>query len=144
MRLNVNSVGGRIGAAVGSVLLGLVVVIGTGILGLRQIESHITELVNVGTVKSDAASQMRLAIVARVDAVRNIALTTDINAMQTDQKRIEELVKAYAGHRERLLALGLNDAEKAALAKADAADALAAAIAHAHLSTTRARMVVNQ
>ena len=46
--------------------------------------------------------------------------------MQVDQKRMDELVKTYASHRERLLALGLNEAEKAALAKADAADALAA------------------
>jgi methyl-accepting chemotaxis protein len=126
MPLNLNSIGARIGAAVGAVLLGLLVVIATGVLGLRQLEHHIAALVNVGTVKSDAASQMRLAIVSRVDAVRNIALTTDINAMQGDQKRIDELVKTYASRREQLLALGLNDAEKAALAKADAADALAA------------------
>jgi len=126
MRLNLESIGARIGAAVGAVLLGLLVVIATGVLGLQQLERHIAQLVNVGTVKSDAASHMRLAIVSRVDAVRNIALTTEVNAMQGDQKRIDELVKAYSGHRERLLALGLNEAEKAALAKADAADALAA------------------
>jgi len=126
MRLNLNSIGARIGAAVGAVLLGLLAVIATGVVGLQQLERHIAQLVNVGTVKSDAASQMRLAIVSRVDAVRNIALTTNIDAMQGDQKRIDEWVKAYAGQREKLLALGLNDAEKAALAKADAADALAA------------------
>jgi methyl-accepting chemotaxis protein len=126
MRLNLNSIGARIGAAVGAVLLGLVVVIATGVLGLQQLERHIAELVNVGTVKSDAASQMRLAIVARVDAVRNIALTTDINAMQADQKRIDELVKTYAAQREKLLALGLTEAEKTALAEADAADTKAA------------------
>ncbi len=125
-RIQLSSIGARIGMAVGTVLLGLLVVIGTGVLGLQQLEHHITGLVNVDTVKSDAASQMRLAIVSRVDAVRNIALTTDINAMQVDQKRIEGLVKTYAEQRSQLLALGLSTAEKEALAKADAADALAA------------------
>ncbi len=126
MTLNFQSIGARLAAAVGAVLLGLVAVIGTGVLGLNSMERHMAQLVNVGTVKSDAASRMRLAIVARVDAVRNIALTTDINAMQADQKRIDELVKTYTSQRERLLALGLGDAEKAALAKADAAEAAAA------------------
>ena len=124
--MNFNSIGARIAVAVGAVLAGLLVVIATGVLGLQQLERHIAELVNVGTVKSDAASQMRLAIVSRVDAVRNIALTTDIDAMQGDQKRIDGLLKTYTANRERLLALGLTDAEKAALDKADAADAAAA------------------
>ena len=126
MRLNFDSIGARIGAAVGVVLLGLVAVIAIGVLGLQQLERQMTQLVSVDTVKSDAASRMRLAIVSRVDAVRNIALTTDINAMQADQKRIDELLKTYAADHEKLVALGLSDVEKAALAKVDAADAQAA------------------
>ena len=126
MRLNLDSIGARIAAAMGAVLLGLVAVIAIGVLGLQQLERQMTQLVSVDTVKSDAASRMRLAIVSRVDAVRNIALTTDINAMQGDQKRIDELLKTYAADRDKLLALGLNDVEKAALAKVDAADAQAA------------------
>ena len=124
--LNFNSIGARIGMAVGAVLVGLLAVIATGVFGLAQLERHIAQLVNVDTVKSDAASQMRLAIVARVDAVRNIALTSDVNAMQADQQRIEALQKTYAASRERLLALSLDDSEKAALGKADAAEAAAA------------------
>ena len=121
-----DSIGARVGLAVGVVLLGLAAVTGAGVLGLGRVEQRITELVTVGTVKSDAASAMRLAIVTRVDAVRNIALTTDINAMQGDQKRIEETLRSYAERRKELLALALDEREKAALAKADAADAAAA------------------
>ena len=36
----------------GVVLLGLLCVIGAGVLGLQRVERNITELVNVGTVKS--------------------------------------------------------------------------------------------
>jgi methyl-accepting chemotaxis protein len=125
-RFNFSSIGAQIGLVVGAVMLGLLGVIGAGVLGVHQVEANITELVNVGTVKSDLASQMRLAIVSRVDTVRNIALTSEINAMQGDLKRIDELVKSYAGKREQLLALGLTEAEKAALAKADAAETKAA------------------
>jgi methyl-accepting chemotaxis protein len=126
MRLNLNTIGARIGMVVGAVMLGLVAVIGTGVWGLQRLEANIGELVNVSTVKGDAAAQMRLAISERVDAVRNIALTSDINKMQADQQRIEALLATYTAQRERLLALGLSDAEKAALARADEADAKAA------------------
>jgi hypothetical protein len=85
-------------------MFGLVAVTASGVLGLQQLEQHITSLVSVGNVKSDATSRMRLAIVSRVDAVRNIALTTDINAMQADQKRIDEMVQALRRHRQLLLA----------------------------------------
>ena len=63
--LQLSSIGSRFGLAVGVLLLGLVVVTATGVIGLQQVESRITELVSVGNVKSDAASRMRLASVAR-------------------------------------------------------------------------------
>jgi methyl-accepting chemotaxis protein len=124
--MKLDSIGIRIGLAVGAALMGLLAVTGTGMFGLLQLEQRFAELVNVNTVKSDAASQMRLAIVQRVDAVRNIALTPDVNAMQGDQKRIEAVVKTYVERRDVLLKLSLSDAEKAALAQADAAEAKAA------------------
>ena len=125
-RFNSSSIGVRIGLAVGVVLVGLLGVIGTGVFGLSRVERNITELVNVDTVKSDAASRMRLLIVSRVDTVRNVALTPEVNAMQGDLKRIDELVKLYAAQRAKLVALRLTPAEQAALDKADAADAAAA------------------
>ena len=125
-RLGLSSIGARIAATLGAVLLGLLAVIAAGVLGLQQVEQQITQLVTVGNAKSDAASHMRLAIVTRVDAVRNIALTSDINAMQGDQKRIDEVMKLYAESRATLLKLPLDDAERAALARIDAADAKAA------------------
>src|SRR5690349_6989748 len=94
-RWNLASIGAQVGLAVGVVLLGLTLVVVAGVLGLHGVERNIADLVNVGTVKSDAAARMRLAIVARVDAVRNVALTAEVNAMQGDLKRIDGLVKGY-------------------------------------------------
>jgi methyl-accepting chemotaxis protein len=108
------------------VLLGLLCVIGAGVFGLHQVEKNIAELVKVSTVKSDLASQMRLAIVSRVDTARNVALTPEVNAMQGDMKRIDELVKGYADRRAQLVALKLSAREKAALDKADEAEKAAA------------------
>ena len=116
------SIGARLGLAVGTVALGLVAVTATGVIGLRGFEQRLEETAVTSTAKSDLAKALQLAIVLRVDTVRNIALTPEVNAMQGDLKRYEELVKAYAAQREKLLALDLAPAEKAALDKADSAD----------------------
>ena len=105
-----SSIGARIALAIGAVLAGLLGVIGTGVYGLQQVERNIAELVTVGNVKSDAASQMRLAIVSRVDAVRNVALTSEVNAMQGDLKRVDDYVKVYAERRKQMLELSPTDA----------------------------------
>ena len=133
-----SSIGAQIGLVVGAVLLGLLCVVGAGVLGLRQVEGNIAALVNVDTVKSDAASRMRLAIVSRVDAVRNVALTSEVNAMQDDIKRVDDLTKTYAERRRQLLSLGLNATETAALAKADDAEKQAAPFLKQALGLARA------
>jgi methyl-accepting chemotaxis protein len=125
-RTRLSSIGVQIGLAVGVVLLGMVCVIAAGLFGLGRIERHMTELVNVGMLKSEAAAEMELAIVSRVDAVRNVALTAEVNAMQADLKRIDELTKAYAAQRTRLLASSLSSEEKSSLDQADAAEAASA------------------
>jgi methyl-accepting chemotaxis protein len=125
-RFGFSSIGAQIGLAVGVVLVGLLAVIGAGVFGLHKVERNITELVNVSTVKSDLSSRLQLDIVRRVDTVRNIALTPEVNAMQSDLKRMDALVNSYASSREKLLALTLSPDEKAALDKVDAADAAAA------------------
>jgi len=121
-----SSIGARLGLAMGVVLLGLSGAIATGVLGLQHVAGRTAELVDTGMQKSDLAAQMRLDIVSRVDTVRNVALTPEVNAMQADLKRVETLAQVYAGHREKLLALNPTPAEKAALDRADAAEAQAA------------------
>jgi hypothetical protein len=121
------SIGARIALAIAAVLAGLLGVIGA-VFGLQQVERNIAELVTVGNVKSDAASQMRLAIVSRVDAVRNVALTSEVNAMQGDLKRIDDFAKVYAERRKQMLDLAPTEPERAALAKADAAEPSRAAV----------------
>jgi len=132
-----SSIAAQIGRAFGVVLVGLLAVIGAGIFGLREVERNITELVNVSTVKSDLSSQLQLDIVRRVDAVRNIALTPEVNAMQNDLRRMDDLIKSYGASRAQLLALGLSPAEQAALAKVDAADAAAAPLLKQALALAR-------
>ncbi|MEY8689088.1 MAG: methyl-accepting chemotaxis protein [Leptothrix sp. (in: b-proteobacteria)] len=136
-RPRLSSIGVQIGLAVGVVLLGMLGVIGAGVFGLRQVEHNLSELVTVSTVKSDAASQMRLAIVARTDAMRNIALTTEVNDMQADIQRSDALARTYDEHRTRLLALALSAEEKSALDQADAAAAQAAPLLKQALALAR-------
>ncbi len=137
-RTALSSIGAQLGLAVGAVLLGLVCAIATGLFGLRQVAGHTTVLVGEGMQKSDLAAQMRLDIVSRVDAVRNVALTPEVNNMQADLQRLEGLTKRYAEHREKLLALAPSPAEKAALDQADAAEAQAAPFLKQALALARA------
>lgn len=132
-----SSIAAQVGRAFGVVLVGLLAVIGAGIFGLREVERNITELVNVSTRKSDLSSNLQLAIVQRVDTVRNIALTPEVNAMQSDLRRMDELVKSYGESRSQLLALGLSPAEQAALDKVDAADAAASPLLKQALALAR-------
>ena len=120
------SIGAQIAASVGVVLVGLLVVIAVGIMGLHEVERNISELVNVGTVKSDTASQMHLSVVERVDTVRNIALKSEVNAMQADIQRVDALVKHYLLLRDRLTRLGLSSQEQSAISRADTASERAA------------------
>lgn len=132
-----SSIGAQIGYAVSAVFVGLLVVLGAGLFGLHEVGSHIAELVNVSTVKSDLSSQLQLDIIRRVDTVRNIALTQEVNAMQSDLQRSDELVKNYAANRAKLLSLELSPAEKAALDKVDVADAAAAPFLKQSLALAR-------
>jgi methyl-accepting chemotaxis protein len=136
-RFHLDSIGARIALAVGVALLGLLVVLASGVFGLQRLERHIESLVRVDTAKSDAASGMRLAIAEYTDAVRNIALTTDINAMQADLKRTEELAALYGEQRKKLKALSLSEVEQAALARVDAARELAGPVLKQALALAR-------
>ncbi|HQN11962.1 MAG TPA: methyl-accepting chemotaxis protein [Quisquiliibacterium sp.] len=135
--LNLSSIGARVGVAVGAVMLGLVLVVASGVLGLGAVERKLTRLVTVENVKSDSASAMRLAIVSRIDAMRNVALSSDVNAMQDDLKRIDAYVRDYVEARKRLLALELADEARAALDRADAAEAEAAPLLKQALALAR-------
>ena len=135
--LNLSSIGARVGIAVGVVVLGLVLVVATGVLGLGAVERKLTRLVTVDNVKSDSASAMRVAIVSRLDAMRNVALSSDVNAMQADLKRIDGYVQDYVEARKRLLALELTDEARTALEQADAAQAQAAPLLKQALALAR-------
>jgi methyl-accepting chemotaxis protein len=114
--LQKTSVGARIGGVVATVLLCNAVTLGVGLFGLNRIESELTQLVNAVMVKADAAADMRFAIIARVDRVRNIALTGEVSAMKADQNSINGHVLNYDEALKRLQATPLSEAEKALLA----------------------------
>jgi methyl-accepting chemotaxis protein len=127
----------RFGLAIGSALLGLLAVMAAGVLGLTQLKTNIASLVTENTAKSDATSLMRLAIIERVNTVRNVALTAEVNAMQADIQAAERQAQNYAQQREKLLALNLSEFERASLAKADAAEAAAAPLLKQSLALAR-------
>ena len=119
------SIAVSIAFAVGAALVATVLSIGGGLYGLRQAGRAIDHLVNVTTVKGDLVAAMRLSILARVDAVRNVALTEEVNQMQDDQARIERLAATYQELRKQFESLDLSQDERAALAAAAEAEAKA-------------------
>jgi methyl-accepting chemotaxis protein len=114
--LQKTSVGARIGGVVATVLLCNAITLGVGLFGLNRIASELNQLVSVVMVKADAAADMRFAIMARVDRVRNIALTPDVSAMKADQNAISGHVGHYDEALKRMQATPLSEAEQALLA----------------------------
>lgn len=118
--LNFRGLGGQIGLAAGLPMAAAVLIAVVGVSSLRRIERHLDRVVRVSSVKSEVAAEMRLGIIERADAVRNIALTDEIDAMQPDRERIIMLTKRYAKLREKLEGLP-NSAEETGLLQAAAA-----------------------
>jgi methyl-accepting chemotaxis protein len=110
------TLGRRIGYLVAAVLAGNAVTVGVSLLGLSRVESSMGQLVNVSNVKSDAVAQMGHAILARVDRVRNIALTSDVGRMKADQKAIDVEIARYGKALSQIEALPLSSDEAALVA----------------------------
>jgi methyl-accepting chemotaxis protein len=120
--LNFKGLGAQIGLAAGLPLVAALVIASIGIIGLRTVEKSLEHVVSHSTVKSDIVAEMRLGIVARADAVRNIALTDEIDAMKPDRELIVALAKRYEELRSRLEPLLTSDEERTLFSTAAAAE----------------------
>jgi methyl-accepting chemotaxis protein len=121
-KLNLKGLKAQIGLAAGLPLVAALIILAVGMSGLRDVKQRLDELVQVSTAKSDIVAEMRLGIVARADAVRNIALTDEIDAMKPDRDRIVALAKRHGELRERLERLATSAEEKTLLQAAAAAE----------------------
>jgi hypothetical protein len=109
---NWKGLGVQIGFAAGLPLVGALVIAAVGLSGLDAIEGRLEHVVTRSTVKSDIVAEMRLGIVARADAVRNIALTDEIGAMKPDRDRVVALAKRYEELHKQLEPLLASEEEK--------------------------------
>jgi methyl-accepting chemotaxis protein len=112
------SVGRRIGMVVLAALACNALTVAVGVVGLSRVQDRMTVLVNVSNEKSDALADMRQAILARVDRVRNIALTTDVSQMKPDQEAIKIHAAKYAKALQTLSSLPLAAQELSLIAAA--------------------------
>ncbi|MDP1535041.1 MAG: methyl-accepting chemotaxis protein, partial [Rubrivivax sp.] len=124
-KTNLKGLAAQIGLAAGLPLFGALVVAAVGLSGLSKVESSLQRVVTESTAKSELVAEMRLGIVQRVDTVRNIALTDEIDAMKPDRERLVTLTKRYEELRTRLDALVSSSQDKALTAAAAAAEAKA-------------------
>jgi methyl-accepting chemotaxis protein len=139
MRLSLpRTVGAKIGSTIAVVLVASALSIAAGVEGLRQVAVPLENLVQVNSVKSDAVADMRYAIAARADTVRNIALTSEVNKMQADQAEIVRLAKLYADRLATIEALPLDPQERALIDSAKKFEAQSAKFMQEALAMARA------
>ncbi|NEX62658.1 methyl-accepting chemotaxis protein [Noviherbaspirillum galbum] len=117
MNLRNLRIGTRLWVGFGIILgiLALMVVVGN-LLTTQNKEKLIRGLTQANT-KSVLATSMKSALLESGVAMRNIGLQSDVTAMQKEEARVKAHNKRYADARDKLAALGLNDAEKKIVAE---------------------------
>jgi methyl-accepting chemotaxis protein len=122
MNLRDFKIGTRLRLGFGSILLILVaMVLLTNVLNYRN-KGQLRTGLELTTAKTLQASTMKSAMLETGIAMRNIGLQSDVSLMQKEENKVKEQRKRYDAAREKLQSLGLNDAEKKALADIAALD----------------------
>jgi methyl-accepting chemotaxis protein len=105
-------IGARLGTSFGIILaiLALMVVLGNALTTRNK--QRLIEGLEVSNTKSQLAAAMKSALLEQGVAIRNIGLQSDVGAMRKEEERAKEQGKRYAEARDRLSALGLDNAEK--------------------------------
>ena len=108
-------IGTRLSIGFGAILaLMMVVTVGATALGKKS-QEELTALHQSAAAKETLAASMKALVLEQSGAMRNIGLHSDIKAMQEDEDRVRRLGKAYDETRDKMVKLGLTDAEKAIL-----------------------------
>jgi methyl-accepting chemotaxis protein len=116
MNLRSVRIGARLGIGFALVLLLLASVVIGGNLTRERSMRQLTQGLQGATAKAALAEKMQSALLEGAMATRNIGLQTDVAGTQAEQAKVKEQQKHYAQARDQLIAIGLNDAERAILA----------------------------
>jgi methyl-accepting chemotaxis protein len=120
-------VGMRLGGGFALVLALLVAVTLLGLSRMGQIQAGLNEILQVNNVEADAATALRLTVIDRMVAVRNLALLSDAAEMQPEAERIKVQERKYAAAEDKLNKMfstlaGTTAEEKAMMPKIKAAE----------------------
>jgi methyl-accepting chemotaxis protein len=122
MNLRDFKIGARLRIGFGSILLILVaMVLMTNYLNYSN-KSKLTKGLELSTAKNLQAGAMKSAMLETGIAMRNIGLQSDVSLMQKEEQKVKDQRARYDKAQVDLKALGLNDAEKKALADIAALD----------------------
>ncbi|GJI99788.1 methyl-accepting chemotaxis protein [Duganella rhizosphaerae] len=123
MNLRDFKIGARLRIGFGSILLILVaMVLMTNYLNYSN-KSKLTKGLELSTAKNLQAGAMKSSMLETGIAMRNIGLQSDVSLMQKEEQKVKDQRARYDKALADLKALGLNDAEKKALADIAALDA---------------------
>ena len=130
MKLEKMTIGARLRLGFALMVALLVLVSVLGITRMAQNQQRMDEISKVNNQKSKLAAEMRNTVYERMVASRNMALVTEVPAMQADVERIRQQQKKYAEAQEQLAKLfaesnNVSDREKALLKKIGELDAAA-------------------
>ena len=116
-------IGTRLGTGFGVLLAILVLTVTVGNVLTASNKARLVQGLELVSTKGALAATMKSALLEGGVAMRNIGLQTDVGAMQREEARAKEQETRYAEARDRLAALGLNDAEKQIVAEIGRLDA---------------------
>src|SRR6185503_14429603 len=122
MNLRGVPIGVRLGGAFAIVLALLAfVVVGGNVMSELAMRNLAAGQV-AANAKGALAETMKSSLLEAAVAMRNIGLQTEVADMSREEDRVKEQRKRYAAARDKLAALGLNDAEKGILDNVAALD----------------------
>ncbi len=123
MNLRGMRIGYRLGIGFGAILLALVGVLFFGSILSANNRDKLISGVGGANAKVILAAKMKAAALQSGIAMRNIGLQSDVAAMQKEQGVVKAKQKEYAEARDKLSALGLDDAETKTMGDIAAIDA---------------------
>jgi methyl-accepting chemotaxis protein len=115
-------IGARLGIGIGLILALLtLVLVASNVIGWQSRNALIAGL-NAASSKEALAAEMKSALLEGGIAMRNIGLQSDVTLTQAQSEKTKLARQRYTEAHAKLLALGLNDAEKTLLADIDKTD----------------------
>jgi methyl-accepting chemotaxis protein len=115
-------IGARLGIGIGLILALLtLVLVASNVIGWQSRNALIAGL-NAASSKEALAAEMKSALLEGGIAMRNIGLQSDVTLTQAQSEKTKLALQRYTEAHAKLLALGLNDAEKTLLADIDKID----------------------